>query len=215
MLIDQTDQEIEKIILKAFLSEINERLYRNLYKIRDAVVDILPSVLRITPTYNALVGGRLGDELGLPANEAKTKVDAIIDMLCKSVEIQLKDFKLAGGTIRGGLYIKIIKHDFDDIIKDSNAIVITKKGVQLNWLEWLLKRGNTFIVLGFSYKNLPGKNKGRSGDGLMIKRKSGNNAWRVPPEFSGTVNNNWVTRSLNDSKDLISYELIKIIEKNL
>ncbi len=215
MLIKQTDQEIIKRILKVFCSQINDRMSLRLDVIKKEITDLFPLVLKYTPTYNALVYGRLGDELGLPAGEAQKRVDSIIELICKSIEIEFKPFRPYGSSIRGGLFIRIIKKDFKDIVKDKNAIVTTQKGVDLNWLEWLLERGNSFIVIGYSYKNLPGKNKGRSGDGLMIKRKNGNNNWRIPPEFSGTVDNNWVTRSIDDSKKLITLEILKIIEKNL
>ena len=54
----------------------------------------------------------------------------------------------------------------------------------------MLTQGNATIITGYEYN--AGTGLGRSGGGNM---KSGG-AWRVPPEYAGTLDDNFVTRAL-------------------
>jgi hypothetical protein len=38
------------------------------------------------------------------------------------------------------------------------------------------------------------------------------NSWRVPPEFAGNVNNNWITRGINSAVPEIDQYLMKAME---
>ena len=57
-------------------------------------------------------------------------------------------------------------------------------------LQWLVERGDEIIVACYSYDAQSGL--GRSGLGYM----SQGGAFRVPPQFSGTSDDNFITRSL-------------------
>jgi hypothetical protein len=77
----------------------------------------------------------------------------------------------------------------------------------LHWLDWLLNRGDQIIVVGYEYN--PQTGLGRSKLGNM---KTGG-SFRVPPEFSGTQENNFVTRALIGASQ--EKEIAKILEKIL
>ena len=68
------------------------------------------------------------------------------------------------------------------------------EGGDLHWLSWLLTLGDSTIVVGYYYD--PETGVGRSGLGTM----SEGGFFRVPPEFSGTRANNFVTRALIGNK---------------
>jgi hypothetical protein len=80
----------------------------------------------------------------------------------------------------------------------------------LPWLEWLLLYGGKIIVRDYRVK-MGSNNRSRTGMAVMVE-SSGSN-WRVPTEFAGTSNNNWVTRAINkiDNKilDILETELEK------
>ena len=59
----------------------------------------------------------------------------------------------------------------------------------LPWLHWLLMRGGSPIIIGFRYKADGG---GRTGGGIMIP----GGVFRIPLEYSGTVDDNFITRAL-------------------
>ena len=83
------------------------------------------------------------------------------------------------------------------ILHLSNRILLndrrmnTEKGQSLHWLRWLLKEGAKPIVIGYQY--VPGK-AGRSRGGVMMANAQ---SWRVPPQFSGTDENNFITRAFS------------------
>ena len=66
------------------------------------------------------------------------------------------------------------------------------EGGDLHWLRWLLLEGYKVLVVGFHFRFQPGR--GRSQLGYM--RKGG--FWRVPPEYAGTADDNFVTRALRN-----------------
>ena len=61
------------------------------------------------------------------------------------------------------------------------------------WLDWLITEGDKPIVKGYKYVN---DVIGRSGQGIM-KQQNGE-SWRVPPEFAGDINDNFITRALDE-----------------
>ena len=77
---------------------------------------------------------------------------------------------------------------------------------KLNWLEWLLEKGDTPIIIGYRYS---ASDKGRTGGGIM---KPGG-AFRIPPQFSGTEEENFVIRALVGEPQ--QQEIERIIRKAL
>jgi len=64
----------------------------------------------------------------------------------------------------------------------------------------LLLYGGQIIVRNYRVKM--GSNRA-SRTGMAIMVESPGDSWRVPPEFAGTSNNNWVTRALSKIDDKI------------
>jgi hypothetical protein len=60
----------------------------------------------------------------------------------------------------------------------------------LHWLQWMLIRGDETIIVGYEYN--PQTGLGRSKLGNMKK----GNSFRVPPQYAGTSDNNFITRAL-------------------
>ena len=89
-----------------------------------------------------------------------------------------------------------------DIIK---SLVRTEKGADLHWLDWLLTLGDKTIVIGYEYK--PGTG-GRSGGGTMTK----GTAFRVSPSYSGTIEDNFITRAFSNKEKEVSSILMGIFE---
>ncbi len=80
---------------------------------------------------------------------------------------------------------------------DAIEPVITEKGESLDWISWLLTRGDDVVVA--DYHVVPG-NHGRSGDAVM---KQGD-FFRVRPEYSGTIEDNAITRALKNRQKEIA-----------
>lgn len=88
----------------------------------------------------------------------------------------------------------MIQSDYTDVLNSSAAVFKTEKGTDLNWLEWLLLFGSKTIIKDYEVEF--GYNpRSRTGQAIMRGVKRGK--WSVPYEFSGTQNNNWITRAID------------------
>jgi hypothetical protein len=76
------------------------------------------------------------------------------------------------------------------------ATYVTAKGTPIPWLDWLILQGDRIIVLGYDVDfDLTPAERARSRTGMaLMERGSG---WRVPPEFSGTAESNFLTRAFD------------------
>jgi hypothetical protein len=102
----------------------------------------------------------------------------------------------------------MIKSDFNDLISMGESVVVTEKGTDLNWLSWLLIDGDAIIISDYMFVAGP-FDTSRTGMGIM--RQSGG-AWRVPPEFAGQINNNWITRAIDAAASEIDNTLQSILK---
>jgi hypothetical protein len=100
----------------------------------------------------------------------------------------------------------MIKSDFSDVLGSDYAIMTDNiRGYSLPWLKWLLLDGTAIII--DNYTVTMGYNKYSRTGGAVMTRTGG--AWRVPPQYSGTMDDNWITRSIENSKDEIDNLIIR------
>tara|TARA_B100001094_G_scaffold326272_1_gene382091 strand:- start:6038 stop:6655 length:618 start_codon:yes stop_codon:yes gene_type:complete len=183
-LLDSTAQ-IESKINKALAEEVNKKIRNYGPKIQSQIVPFVSSAIMNQPEVQSLVGGYLRGAFGLV--DPNNSVDAIRQSVINSVRVSVKtyDDKLKGG----GIDINVQPYELADILSLPEGHVVYEKG-DLHWLKWLLTLGDTTIVINYEY--VPGAGVGRSGLGTMEKGAS----FRVPPEFAGTIDNNFITRAL-------------------
>ena len=156
------------------------------------------------PELEALRSGTLSGHFGLKAGEGQNEVANIVDAIVGSIKIKLTPVKVKGkSSLSGGLTIYIQQSDFSNIYA-AVAPVLTAQGASLNWIQWLLERGNDIIVEGF---HIEWGNFGRSGQARMKVE----GAWRVPPEYSGIADDNFITRAFEDKEAQIG----RLIEERL
>jgi hypothetical protein len=91
--------------------------------------------------------------------------------------------------LKGGIEVNFQPSNFVNLLSLSEGHIVFNGG-DLHWLDWLLKRGDNIIVVNYQYN--PESGLGRSGLGNMIP----GGAFRIPPEYSGTDDDNFVTRAL-------------------
>ena len=91
------------------------------------------------------------------------------------------------------------------------ASSIDPAGYSIPWLDWLLLKNNQILVRNYEvqYTN---SNRSRSGMAIMV---NSNSNWRVPPEYAGSITNNWTTRAVDRVESKV-YNIIKQhIENNI
>jgi len=207
--------ESDSTIQKMVLDSIKDHLQTAFYKSRAVLAQTIPAeiykAIVSEPEYQSLVSGRLRYEFGIP--EAAQKVNEIVHMWTNNVVVTVNPIILNGSSLKGGFSINMIKSNYEDVLTSESALVFDglSKAV-LPWLEWLLLYGGKVIVKNYTVQVGPNP---YSRTGLAIMKPSKEN-WRVPPEFAGTSNNNWVTRALDKLDDSKIPNMIQTeIEKNI
>tara|TARA_B100000902_G_C27308277_1_gene916888 strand:+ start:2282 stop:2911 length:630 start_codon:yes stop_codon:yes gene_type:complete len=153
----------------------------------------------VTELLNNNGPGSLTAMLGITNTEALNGVNAIVKTITRAVKVNLDQID---DRLNGGLEVVISGVDAGDIPEAIKTVPNSK----LNWLEWLLEKGDTPIIIGYRYS---ASDKGRVGGGIM---KPGG-VFRIPPAFSGTEEENFIIRALVGEPQ--QQEIERIIRKAL
>ena len=127
----------------------------------------------------------MAGQFGIVGGASAIKQD-IVSAVAQSISAKLVKFNT---NFVGGLEIYIQPTDFTNLLTLSGGHTIYQGG-DLHWLDWLLTKGDAIVISNYQYNAQTGL--GRSGLGNMIAGGS----FRVPPQFSGTPDNNFITRAL-------------------
>lgn len=203
-----TATQFKKFILNNISEIINRRLFNNLNSVEKDISTIIINNIKEQPEYSSLKSGSLRNQFGI----ANTSV--VDSILLELDDIQVKIIKpiIKGDSIQANLIINMINNNFSEIISSSSAAYISEKGSQIEWLRWLLLEGNNSVIIGYKYKPKTSPNS-RTGKGIMIKGEG--NIFRVPPEFAGTSDNNWITRGVDASLPEIQSYINRIVKQAL
>jgi len=200
----ENNSQIRSSILQGLLPQIDSYLKKALQTIKRSLPDLLKQIIQDTPEYNALLYGRLQYELGI--SDPSNKLNEIINIWINNIDIEYKNPTIAGDKIKAFFSVSLVRRDFSDVLSSDAAFVVDAlRGYQLPWLEWLLLEGEYIIVP--NQEVVFGSNKfSRTGFALM---RTSNKSWKVPSEFAGTINNNWITRAIDGGESKINELLNK------
>lgn len=201
-LLESVDQ-IESNILSALSVQFNASMKSKKNKILQDVKTLIPSWISSQPEMQSLLSSdplSLVGQFGIIISPTSI-VSAIVSSVVNSANILIipYDKKLSGG----GIELNIQPDNFANLLGLPQGHSVYQGG-NLHWLDWLLNRGDEIIVAGYQYN--PQTGIGRSKLGNM---KTGG-SFRVPPEFSGTEQNNFITRALVGSNQ--EKQISKIFE---
>ena len=202
------------MVLHAAVKELNARIPLVVTHIRDDISYKLTRVFVDAPEYESLISGELGQHFGIPASDAVSKLDVILNKLADDIEVKFTRFSVRGGTIYGGIHVYIIDATLRNILSLAQGNVLTDKGQSLPWLEWLTVEGDKIIIQDYEIK-FGSYAQSRAGGAIMSMSSGG--IWRVPPQFSGTISDNWITRAIDNAsiylENLIAAAIRYHIEK--
>ena len=175
-------------------------------KLKSGISSIIEQAIRNSPEYEAILVGKLKYELGIP--DSSVKLEGLIDIWLNNIEFQYNKPIISNNKIKSSFSVNMIRTDFSDVLSTDFAKVIdTVRSYELPWLQWLLLDGSKTIIS--DYEVLFGQNKA-SRTGLAIMTPS-NNSWKVPSSYSGTIDNNWITRAI----DSVSPQIEELLNKAL
>lgn len=197
-----SNASIGKDILQALLPDL-QKYFNDVYsKMQKNIPPILISHIISQPEYTALMNGKLMGEFGLP--DAPSRLSNILSTIQSGAIIQTKKISISGSKINGSIKLQMVKQDFSDLLSLGDASFTTEKGSNLQWLSWLLTEGDSIIISNYVFV-LGAFASSRTGMGIM--REFEGSSWRVPPEFAGNINNNWITRAIDSASREIEKEL--------
>jgi hypothetical protein len=190
---------IQRNINVAISQVINDKITRNQNTILSQCRNLAGGWILSQPEIASLSSSSpdsLAGQFGIPAALVSSVISSIRSAVENSLDVR---FIRYNERLRGGLEIYFQPSNFVNLLGLPQGHVIYSGG-DLHWLDWLLKRGDNIIVVNYQYN--PQSGLGRSGLGTMVLGGS----FRVPPQFSGTDDNNFITRALigTDQEDQIS-----------
>jgi hypothetical protein len=128
----------------------------------------------------------LSSLFGLKFKTNEATVKAVVESISNSINVNISKIN---DNYQGKIQFNCQPVDFRNLLDLPEGFVFSEKDASLHWMDWLLNKGLQTIVYGYSY--VPGRGFGRSGGGKMAE----GGFFRVPPQYSGTSQNNFVTRA--------------------
>lgn len=206
----ESDNEIQTKIISELKNRLNKMLSKAKPIIVNQIKDLVKKNIINEPEYQSLISGQLKYELGVPNVSI---VESIVDIWINNINLENKPIRSNTNSLVGGLTINMIKSDYSDVLSSQNANIIdANTGSVVPWLEWLLLRGGDILVKDYEVKFGPNP-RSRTGMAIMV---SSNRNYRIPPQFAGTPNNNWVYRAISKIDDSSIQKIIQnTLEKSI
>lgn len=187
-----TKQQMADDICKAVSIELNIKVVKILPKLESEFQNLIRQSIENSQEYSELVGaGRLRTELGIE-DDPTGVLQNVIQLLISNLKVKFEPVKSYRTHIFGSIKL-FIDTDIQHIISHSGGEYRTKKGTKIPWLEWLLTLGDQIIIQEYDVVRFRPAYS-RTGDAIMVKSVGG--GWRVPPQFSGVEDNNFITRAI-------------------
>ena len=209
----ESNKKIQDEILRLIVGKVNKASASCIKELSKELMQEMRGWLQDSPVILSLLGsGTLNAEVGLPTSQGDTAAASIIDAVVGSVEVEFKPFSK---KMVGGLIVGIQPEDFRNILGLGSATITTAKGQKLDWLEWLLTAGSKIIVKDYelTYGNY-GK-RSRSGMGAIMVRKEGSGYWKMPAQYAGTPENNFITRAFEGKDSIVSSIIQKAFKSKI
>ena len=190
-------REVEKKVNTALAVEVNKSLGRAVNKVRQDCAPIITSALMTSPEISSLAGGILAAEFGLTANPTGQLVNAIVS----SIDVKIEK---ANAKSLGGFSLFMQPSNFANLF----ALSVSQQPIEggsIPWLQWLLTQGDSIIIASFGVEF---GNHGRTGEARMSKKFA---PYKVNSAFSGTVNDNFITRAVQRVRPQIEAVMRKAI----
>lgn len=206
-----------KDIMDEYLKRINKACSSFKLESNEVKLIVWKSIVENDDTGRAIYNGELSHMLGFP-KDSKERLIKITETISSSIKVIHKPFRWTGNRVVGEFFIGIGKDDFKDILSLPEAYIpYTSEGYSSNilpWLDWLLIQGNNLLTEDYIYLSRSSISS-RSGFGIMVKKEG--QSWKIPPEYAGTVKNNWIIRGLTseEAQTLFSLAILRELESHL
>jgi len=203
--LQETQSEIAALISREVFKMTNRSFSRSVKPIKQLVKQELGNSVRNQPEWSSLLGGKLRTEFGIP--DAFSRLSQVLNIWLSNIQVEFHRMSITGTKMSGGLTIRAVQDNYEDVLSLADSSFVTEKGEELEWLRWLLVEGDRTIIRDY---HIQYGQKGRAGPAIMIKK----GRWKVPSEFAGNPNNNFVTRAIDQIDSTLQKEIAGIITNN-
>jgi len=191
---------------KEIVKAVSESISFAIAKTRTLFVQEIKTALRQDIVYLELlnrIDGILYYDVGL-ANAGQV-AEQIVELVSSS--IQLRKLPARSNDL-GGIGLTVLKDGIQPILSLPMGSYQSKGG-KVDWLNWLLTAGTSEVISG--YRVMYGFfDTSRTGQAIMVKSKT--KGFSIDPDYAGTQDDNWITRSLKRVEGNISNLFQKVIK---
>ncbi len=205
----------EKYILESLCNQINIKIKKGRAALREFIRELTYQLIMEAPEANELRhGGVLSKELGFVAGRENEIVDKIAQEVARNLRISITKAKRKGRAIAGRIKIGIVVYNYEDVLSLDEVNYITEKADLLPQLKWLLLEGDKIIIKDYGIRFKEGA--GRSGGAFMQKLDKGvRRPFKVDPRYSGTEDDNWLTRAFTDNRESFLRQIIRFMQQEV
>ena len=203
------DKHLQHGLEKALAGELQKFFLRLKPQIQDAVCQMVADAITNSPEWKSLQEVGSGDSsssITLREHFGLANPGPVLQGIVQAVQdgIEVDVVPPAAGHL-GGFRVRILPKDYarELAVPGAEYESDSKKGTYvIPWLRWLLIGGAGLLIVHAEI-NATRKSRAasRTGRAIMVTRtKTPSKGWRVPAEFAGTAENNWLTRALDDHR---------------
>ena len=199
----ESDRVLVARINKALAKEIDKKVRRKAGALKLKLQPIISSALFNSPEINSLRSGVLRFDFGLTGDPGPQIVNAVVD----SIEVKTTPVKGSQSGISGGVKLTMQPSSYSNLLSLPVATQALETEGRIPWLEWLLTAGDSIIIgqYGVEY----GSGLGRSGGAHMVGiANAPGGPFKVNSSFSGSISDNFITRSIKRSEATIKNAII-------
>jgi hypothetical protein len=204
-----SDAVMYRKILGAARNHLNSAMYRAAPQIVLRLRQFCKEMIEGTSEYGSLLNGELLGELGIP--DVKGRLEQILETVARSVQVQVIPIRANGTQLNGGMRIYMLQSDFADVLRLPAAEYFSHEHL-IPWLGWLLLEGDRIIIADYEiFRDLNAAQKARSRTGQALMRPG--RGWRVPPDYSGVADDNFLTRAFDEDVTLVRAQVANIVSQ--
>ena len=193
----ESDRLIASKINKAFAKEVDKNTKKNIPQLKGKISSIVSSALYRSPEIQSLSGGLLMADFGLTSDPSSSIVSTI--------DVKTKKISSSAAKISGGFTLTMQPIDYGNLFSLSVANQIIDGGA-IPWLRWLLTFGDSIIIANYGVEYGP---FGRTARAHMTKESR---PFKVNSTFSGTADNNFITRAVAGVSNEIKKAIIGVMQ---
>jgi hypothetical protein len=192
--LSDSPESVGRKVLAAVRDELDSAFRRAAPAITRRVQDVCTDLIKGTDEYRSLLSGELLAELGIPDVEARLR--QVLLAVRRGVGVRVQPTRVAGDRVVGGLSVDMVRSDFEDVLGLPAARYVSNGRYVIPWLQWLLVEGDRVVVTTHevTYALTPTQRL-RSRTRMALMRPG--SGWRVPPEYSGTLSSNFISRAFD------------------